>query len=264
MTGVISCRLCGRDAALSFERVILNRHRVGFYECPECGLVQTSDPTWLDEAYTHPIHPTDTGILARNLGARRVVATFLELSGAGERPCLDYAGGYGIFVRLMRDVGFPFFWWDPLAQNLLAPGWEWNATLGRPFACTAFEVLEHFVRPLEEFRKIAAFGADFVITSTELAPDPFPGPEWHYLSVESGQHVGFYRPRTLERLGREAGYPVVLIGPYLQVFAREPFPAWQWRIAERLAPLLFTVVRKRRRSLTVEDCESVRRSLRAE
>jgi hypothetical protein len=163
----------------------------------------------------------------------------------------------------MRDVGFPFFWWDPFAKNLLAPGWEWSATAGRPFACTAFEVLEHFVHPLEEFRKIADFGADYIVTSTELAPEPGPASEWHYLSVESGQHVSFYRPRTLERLGREAGYPVVRTSPYLQVFAREPFPAWRWDVALRLAPILFTLVRKRRRSLTVEDCESVRRSLRS-
>jgi hypothetical protein len=262
MNAVTPCRLCGRSAALRFERVVLDRHRVGFYECGECGLVQTSEPTWLEEAYTHAIHPTDTGILARNLGARRIVATFLELAEAGNRPCLDYAGGYGIFVRLMRDVGFPFYWWDPFAQNLLAPGWEWATTHGRPFACTAFEVLEHFVHPREEFEKIAAFGAEYVITSTELAPEPGPPSDWQYLSVESGQHVSFYRPRTLERLGRECGYPHVHAGPYHQVFAREPFSAWRWRVAERLSPLLFTLVRKRRRSLTVADCESVRRTLR--
>lgn len=264
MNATLTCRLCGGQAALRFERMVLNRHRAGFYRCDDCGLTQTSEPEWLAEAYQHAIHPTDTGILARNLGARRVVATFLELAGARDRPCLDYAGGYGIFVRLMRDVGFPFHWWDPYAENLLARGWEWSDDLGRPFACTAFEVLEHFVRPLEEFQKIAAFGAELIVTSTELAPAPGPAADWHYLSVESGQHVSFYQPRTLERLGREAGYPFVLTGPYLQVFARAPFPAWRWRLAERLAPLLFTLVRKRRRSLTVEDCERVRRGLRAE
>lgn len=256
------CRLCGAATERRFERAVLGR-AVGFWGCRTCGLTQTDEPTWLDEAYQDAIHPTDTGILARNLGARRVVATFLEVSQAGERPCIDWAGGYGIFVRLMRDVGFPFYWWDPLAQNLLARGWEWSEALGRPFACTAFEVLEHFVHPLEEFRKIAAFGADYIVTSTELAPDGGPRPDWHYLSVESGQHVSFYEARTIERLGREAGYPVVHTTPYLQVFARAPFPAWRWTAATRLAPLLFTLVRKRRHSLTVEDCESVRRGMRA-
>jgi hypothetical protein len=258
------CRLCGEAADRRFERLVLDRHRVGYYTCRSCGLTQTDDPTWLDEAYAHPIHPTDTGLLARNLGARRVVASFLALSGVGDRPCVDYAGGYGVFVRLMRDAGFHFHWCDPYARNLLAQGWEWKDGMGRPFACTAFEVLEHFVRPLEEFQKIAALGADYVITSTELPPAGGPAPDWHYLSVESGQHVSFYQPRTLERLGRASGYPVVLTGPYVQVFARAPFPAWKWRAAVRLAPILYTLARKSRRSLTVDDCETMRRSLRSE
>lgn len=261
LNAAIPCRLCGGSSERLFERTVLNRHPAGYYQCHGCGLVQTSDPVWLEEAYTQAIHPTDTGLLARNLGARRVVATFLELSGVSGEPCLDYAGGYGIFVRLMRDVGFQFYWWDPYAPNLLAPGSEWQATLGHPFACTAFEVLEHFVRPLDEFRRIAEFGAEYIVTSTELLPGPRPEPTWPYLSVESGQHVSFYRSDTLARLGREAGYPVVVAGPFLQVFARRPFPTWRWHLAARLAPLAFTVVRKRRRSLTVEDCEAMRRTL---
>ena len=128
----------------------------------------------------------------------------------------------------------------------------------------AFEVLEHLVRPLEEFRGIAALGADWIITSTELHPGPKPAPDWHYLSVESGQHVAFYRWDTLERLGRETGYPHVIAGTFFQIFARKPFPAWKWRMAVRLGALAFPIVRKLRPSLTVSDCESIRSRLRGE
>ena len=257
----LACRLCGGEAALRFERLVLGRHRCGYYRCAACGLTQTSTPTWLEEAYASAIHVTDTGILARNLGARRIVAVLLELAGVGERPCLDYAGGYGIFTRLMRDAGFAFHWWDPYAENLLAPGWEWRAALGRPFACTAFEVLEHFVQPVEEFRKIAAYEPELIVTSTELAPSNGPSEQWHYLSVESGQHVSFYAAETLARLGALAGYPHVIAGPYHQVFSRRPLARWRWRAATTLAPLLFPLVRRRRRSLTVPDCEAMRRTL---
>src|SRR5438128_9153739 len=119
MTARIPCRLCDGMAEFLFEKDVLARYRAGYFQCPSCGLTQTSDPTWLGEASREAIHPTDTGILARNLGCRNLVATFLWLMGVGDDPGLDYAAGYGIFVRLMRDAGFQFFWWDPYAQNLL-------------------------------------------------------------------------------------------------------------------------------------------------
>ncbi len=191
-----------------------------------------------------------------------MVATFLHLMGVRTEPCLDYAGGYGIFTRLMRDAGFEYFWTDPYATNALARGFEWSPGPAAPRAVTAFEVLEHLVHPLEEFRKIAALNPEWIITSTELHPGPKPSPDWHYLSVESGQHVAFYRPDTLERLGREAGYPHVSSGPFFQIFARKPFPAWKWQLAVELNALAFPVVKKLRPSLTVSDCESIRSRLR--
>ena len=264
MNASLECRLCGGEARLLFEKTILGRHPAGYYQCAACGLTQTSEPAWIDEAYRDAIHPTDTGILARNLGARNSVAAFLHLSGVRDEPCLDWAGGYGIFVRLMRDAGFRFHWTDPFAENLMARGWEWSAALGPPRCVTAFEVLEHLVRPREEFEKLAALGAEWIVTSTELHPGAAPAPDWPYLSTESGQHVSFYRADTLERLGRDAGYPFVLVDPFFQVFARRPFPAWRWRLARRLAGPLFLLVRRLRRSLTVADCEHARAALRAE
>src|SRR5204862_8059305 len=108
-------------------------------------LTQTDEPWWLAEAYATAIADIDTGLLARNLHARRIVAVFLHLAGAGTRPCLDWAGGTRALTRLMRDVGFDFRWQDRYCPNVHARGFEWDASLGAPFACTAFEVLEHLV-----------------------------------------------------------------------------------------------------------------------
>jgi hypothetical protein len=264
VSATIACRLCGGEAALLFERTLLGRHAAGYYQCRACGLTQTTEPTWLDEAYAGAaIHPTDTGVLARNLALRDTVATWLALSGVRDAPCLDWGAGYGIFVRLMRDAGFAFHWLDPMAENLLARGFEWRAGLGRPFAITAFEVLEHLVRPREAFAEIAALGAEVVITSTELHPGDAPARDWPYLSVESGQHVSFYRRDTLARLGAACGYPVLHAGPFVQLFARRPVPAATWAIATRLGRALFPIVRRARRSLTVADCERLRAALRA-
>ena len=259
-----ACRLCGGSTRPLFEKKILRRHSVWFHQCEGCGLTQTDSPTWLDEAYSEPIHGTDTGILARNLGARRVVATFLHMAGVRGEPGLDYAGGYGMFTRLMRDAGFDFYWMDRYAANLLARGFEWRPEIGTPRVVTALEVLEHFTKPLDEFRGIASLGADWIITSTELHPGTSPAPSWPYLSVESGQHLAFYRTDTLARLGRETGYPHVIAGPFLQIFARTSIPAARWKLAARWSALAFPLVKRLRPSLTVPDCERLRARLRGE
>jgi len=257
----LPCRLCDRPATWRFDGTVLGRHRTGYYTCAECGLTQTRDPDWLDEAYAEAISTLDTGLVARNLSLRPVVGTFLHLSGVRDRPCLDWGGGLGLFTRLMRDAGFAFHWTDPYAVNLLARGFEWSDMRGGPFAVTAFEVLEHLPRPLETFRTIAALGAEFILTTTELVPGEAPDPGWWYLSARTGQHVAFYRARTIERLGRETGYPHVIAGPYRQVFARRPFPAWRWRLAMRLGRALFPLLRRTRHSLTMSDHEARVRAL---
>ena len=252
------CRLCGGATRKLFEKTLLGR-AVGYHQCAGCGLTQTDEPTWLGEAYARSaLHVTDTGVLARNLAAMRIAGTFLHLSGVRDEPCLDWASGWGVFVRLMRDAGFRFYCMDPYAESVVARGFDWSDALGRPRACTAFEVLEHLPRPRETFAALAARGAQWIVTSTELPPGGTPSPDWQYLSTESGMHVAFYRPDTLERLGREHGYPHVIAGPYYQVFSRTPFPRWRWHVAMRAGALLFPLLRRSRRSLTQDDHDLLR------
>lgn len=255
------CRLCGSPLNPLFQLTVLSRHQVRYYQCPSCGLAQTEEPTWLDEAYSTPLAAIDTGALARNLDARRIVAAFLHLAGAGGEPCLDWAGGHGVFVRLMRDIGFNFYWQDQYAENHFARGFEWHASLGVPFACTAFEVLEHFALPVEGFERLAAYGAQYIVTSTELYAGSTPDPGWFYLAPESGQHVAFYLPETLQRLGRQFGYPHVVAGARYQVFARRPFPAWWWHLALRRNWFVYRWAGRARRSLTDSDSSMLRQRL---
>jgi hypothetical protein len=253
------CRLCNGSTDPLFELQILGRHTGRYRQCRSCGLTQTQEPHWLEEAYKLPIHPTDTGLLARNIRLGAVVSTFLHLSGVHDEPVIDEAGGYGVLTRLLRDSGFQAYWHDPYASNVFAQGFEWRDDLGAPVAVTAFEVLEHLVHPRQEFERLAARNAKFIITSTEIHPGERPAADWPYLSPASGQHVVFYRADTLRRLGGMCGYPRVIAGPFLQVFARRPFPAWRWHAAVRLATLIHPLVRKLRRSLTVPDSETLRR-----
>jgi hypothetical protein len=57
----------------------------------------------------------DTGIMQRNLYLSKITAFILLLFFDCRKKFLDYAGGYGVFVRLMRDYGFDFYWYDKYA-----------------------------------------------------------------------------------------------------------------------------------------------------
>lgn len=224
-------------------------------------MIQTDRPTWLEQAYADAVHSIDTGALSRNIGASHVVATFLHLLGMRNAIALDYAGGYGTFTRLMRDLGFPFLWSDPYAQNLFARGFEWTPEAGSPAILTAFELLEHLPEPREQFRRLAAFDAKYIVASTETYLPPTPSPDWFYLAPESGQHVAFYRPETLLRLGQECGYPFVHPGQFYHLFGREPLPNVRWSVAVRGSRFLFPALRRLGGSRTVEDSRALRRML---
>ena len=77
------------------------------------------DPIWLGEAYAEPINRSDTGYVWRNLWARDKMRECIEFNLNPDGIFLDYAAGYGLFVRLMRDAGYNFPWSDLYCQNLL-------------------------------------------------------------------------------------------------------------------------------------------------
>ena len=258
MTAMGICRLCGGACRLLFEQIVLGRHRGRYEQCGDCGLTQVSDPHWLAESYASALSDIDTGAMERNLYARRILSVFLHLAGAGTQPCLDWAGGWGTFTRLMRDVGFDFYWSDPYATNHFARGFEWPDDGRAPFACTAFEVLEHLVNPTEFFREIAARSPRYVVTSTELVIGSSPSPQWLYLAPETGQHVAFYRADTIAELGRRCGYGCQVVGPRLQLFARTPLPSWAWRLANLPGSPLWPVIRRLRPSLIERDSRMLR------
>jgi hypothetical protein len=176
---------------LAFRATVLRKHTVGYYTCPNCGFMQTEPPYWLDEAYKNPINISDTGIIVRNQRQARIVASIIFLLFDKDKKFVDYAGGYGLFTRMMRDIGFDFYWSDPYTQNVMARKFEMQAN-ERYSIATSFESFEHFVNPIEELEKILQV-ADNVILSTELLPNPVPGiDEWWYYGKEHGQHVAFY------------------------------------------------------------------------
>lgn len=193
------CKLCKHEAIKRFEAVILHKYHTSYFACPACGFVQTDEPLWLAESYQSAINSCDTGILSRNIRLRDSVSTIINFFFNPSGVYLDYAGGYGIFTRLMRDIGLDYYWCDKYSANIFAQGFEYDER--RPVELvTAFEVLEHLVDPLADLEQMLSISRNILFT-TELIPTPLPAPhEWWYYGTEHGQHISFYTRESLEKL----------------------------------------------------------------
>ena len=196
-----SCPICGSRSAAAFVAVVLSKHEATYNQCEDCGYLYALNPHWLSEAYSSAIADTDTGLVKRNfaLSAKLAAILYFNLSERGDSQCLDFAGGYGLLTRLMRDYGFNFYWHDENCTNLLATGFGAD----RDFQCrfvTAFEVLEHVEEPLSFIRTLMnKTGASTLVFSTLLYEDRVPDPAtWWYYGFSTGQHIGFFQKRTLE------------------------------------------------------------------
>ena len=200
------CKICGSEADHRFSVAMLRRHAADFSQCRNCGFLFTPDPFWLEEAYEKPIADADTGLADRNQKLSRTVSVLLLFLFKPKGTFLDVAGGYGLFVRLMRDIGFDFYWSDKYCENLLAKGFEGKRDENYDVV-TAFEVLEHLSDPLGFVRDVLdSSGADTIIFSTETFKGSAPDPSsWWYYAFETGQHISFYEHRTLLCLAELCG-----------------------------------------------------------
>jgi hypothetical protein len=221
-----TCRACAGEAQYLWHGKLLDL-TVRYFECKVCGYVQTECPYWLDRAYASTINDSDTGIMARNLdNARIVLATLLNLRRLDGRV-VDYAGGYGILVRLLRDYGIDALWSDPYCQNLVARGFAYGS--GKAALVTAFEAFEHFVHPDEELDRLLAIAPN-VLFSTALITGPTPAQDdWWYYGREHGQHIGLFRLKTLELLASRRGKHFISVGRFYHLISDLPVNRIVWR-----------------------------------
>lgn len=199
----MKCKICSNETYSIFSAKILNKYDIKYYYCDYCGFLQTEEPYWLKEAYGSPISIIDTGVISRNIGSSKKTAVVLYFLFKKFSNFLDFGGGYGIFTRLMRDIGFDFYWYDPHSINLFARGFETRSKNYKYELITAFEVFEHFTEPTKEIKSMLQFSGN-ILFSTQLLPSTLPKPkEWWYYALESGQHISFYSYRTLKYIAQK-------------------------------------------------------------
>ena len=237
----IECRICGHATSKVFEGELLGR-TVSYYDCDSCGYVQTEEPFWLAEAYESSINLSDTGILQRNIRNANIVLVTLWLMRHLKSRVVDCAGGYGILVRLLRDAGVDAYWHDPYTKNLLAQGFEYKNE-SPAVLVTAFEAFEHFVDPQEELDRLLKIAPN-VLISTELIPEPTPAQDaWWYYGKEHGQHIGFFRLKTLQKMADVRGLYLVSDGRSFHMFTRAAVAPSLWKFGLKLKRLLAPLIK---------------------
>ncbi|MFA6065185.1 MAG: class I SAM-dependent methyltransferase [archaeon] len=199
---MVLCKICSTKTDLVFKQKIRGKYTGEYYHCPNCKFTFVNNPTWLKEAYKEPINAEDTGLIQRNIDFAKITNILLKTFFDKNANYLDYAAGYGLFVKLMRDKGLNFYWDDLYTPNLFAKGYEYNKK-DRVGLVTCFECFEHFTQPIEEIEKILKISKN-ILFSTELAPtDPNQIKNWEYLGVNHGQHISFYSEETINWIAKK-------------------------------------------------------------
>lgn len=254
-------KITGGPAQFLFNAFVLNKYTVEFFRCEETGFIQTEEPYWLKEAYSSAITKLDLGLVYRNQLLSERTESLLLKHFNSEKRFLDFAGGYGLFTRIMRDKGFDFYHHDPYCNNIFAEYFDLKNLKGdtKFELVTAFEVFEHMVDPLVEIERILNY-SDNLLFSTELQPNQKieSSNDWWYFSPETGQHISFYNEKSLRFIAGKLGYNFYTDGSFLHLFTKKAFELNPF--TEQKEPLL---VRKFRRYLKKYDAKNrpVRESL---
>ena len=176
---------------------------MSYFQCSNCDFIQTERPYWLSEAYSSAITALDIGLIERNLLLAPKLETLIRLFFKSDCKFIDYGGGYGMLVRMMRDRGLDFYRQDIYCENIFAKNFDVTDFLHQRFELlTAFEVFEHLENPIIEIEKMFAY-SDTICFSTELQPQRAVTPQnWWYVVPQTGQHISLYSEKSLRYIAK--------------------------------------------------------------
>lgn len=247
----ITCKICKSGSNRIFTHKVLNKYDVSYYQCSQCFLIETEQPYWLNEAYQDALNAEDTGILKRNEDFKRKVDVLIKDHFNKESKYLEFAGGYGIFTRMMRDIGYDFYWSDKYAENILSKGFEHQA--GNQYeALTAFEVFEHMTDPVSEIKEMLEI-TDTIIFSTVLVHETAPQTNWWYYGFDHGQHISLYSLKSLETLAASFGLNLYSNKSSFHILTRKNIGKFNFRLSLLKAKFLYPLFKGNLKSKTDSD-----------
>jgi len=267
----MKCLICNSDSHKLFSGVVLKKYEIKYYKCENCGFIHTETPFWLEEAYLNAIADLDVGLISRNLYVASHVERVILKNFNYTKPFLDYAGGYGLFVRMMRDKGFDFYRQDKYCDNLFSQHFDINdIKISRFELLTAFEIFEHLEKPVEELEKMLNY-SDSVLFSTNIVPNETLDSldDWWYFSPESGQHISFYTIESLEELSSKLGCNFYSNNTNLHLITRKkmkknPFHISLMDVEYRILPFIKKIIKKGKNNIvskTQMDYEMIKSKL---
>jgi hypothetical protein len=220
------CKICESESNKIFSALLLNKYNVSYYQCEVCEFIQTEEPYWLDEAYSSAIADLDTSYVKRNFDMSYITKHILKYFIGTKMKYLDYGGGYGLYVRIMRDNGFDFYLFDQYCQNIFANNFKiTNLRINEPFGLvTAFELFEHLPSPISELN-IILDNSESIFFSTVLQPkNKFKNSsEWWYFIPETGQHVSFYSLKSLKYIAKKYNLNLYTNKRHLHILTKRKF-----------------------------------------
>jgi len=204
------CRLCDAKLMSKFALKILNKYDVKYFECQSCHSLQTEPAYWLVEAYGTNLSNLDTGAVQRNWHNFYVIYLLCRIFKL--KNILDLGGGDGLLCRSLRDYELNCFIQDQYATPTYAQGFT-EPDFDIPDLVLGFEVWEHLPNPLLDLERFFNKKPKALLITTAQYENQ--GPDWWYLSAESGQHIFFYSRQALELIAKQQGYVLHVIESFL-------------------------------------------------
>jgi hypothetical protein len=254
----MNCRICGSQTSQFAQETLLGKYSVSYHQCRSCGFMQTEEPYWLSEAYQSAINRSDVGLVSRNFMLAIQTSVIISAWFSRSGKFIDFGGGYGLFVRLMRDRGYNFYRSDAHCENLFARGFDAEPDgRGQYELMTAFEVFEHFADPLREIEKMLSYASSILFT-TELLPVPVPLPKaWWYYGLDHGQHISFYTPASLQAIADRFHLRLYRNGRSLHLLTPRKIIPFSFSLLSRYKTARLVDVLLPHRSLLADDYKAI-------